>query len=62
MDNEWKWQQENAELRKALEFYASPKSYALEKYNGVRFVTKVEVDRGAVAKKVLEELNYESIN
>lgn len=44
---------ENARLRKALEFYADPKNYALTRYSGVRRASAVENDKGKVALKEL---------
>lgn len=57
MDLEWKWQQENNELRKALMYYADRNNYKLHKFSGVRRITVVEADGGKVARKALEELN-----
>lgn len=57
MDIEWKWQQENNELRKALMYYADKKNYKLYGMSGVRRVPVVEADGGKVARKALEEFN-----
>lgn len=63
MDLEWQWQQENARLRKALEFYARPKNYnpSRGRHWGVRRVSQVEYDGGKVARKALEGSGNESI-
>lgn len=57
MNIEWKWQQENNALRKALMYYADPKNYRLHRYSGVRRITVVEADGGGIARKALEEYN-----
>lgn len=57
MNLEWKWQQENNELRKALMYYADPKNYKRYGMSGIRKVTIVEADGGKVARKALEEFN-----
>ncbi|MEK3935956.1 hypothetical protein MKY41_11565 [Sporosarcina sp. FSL W7-1349] len=60
-DLAWKWQQENAELRKrlrlcetALEFYADNSNYKHYGYDGIRRVTNVQTDRGEKAREALE--------
>lgn len=57
-DNEliWALQQENAQLRSALSFYADPKTHEGQrgKYSGVRQMTLIETDKGARARKILE--------
>lgn len=62
MDIEWKWQQENNELRKALMYYADKKNYAMRKtHASTSRTSRVQLDAGRVARKALEGAGNESI-
>ena len=45
------------ELKTALEFYANPKNYRPQETRGGKHKSKVEIDGGVQARKVLERNN-----
>lgn len=64
--DEWKWQQENARLRKklascvaTLDYYSDKDNYKLSGFRGARRLAKIETDSGEKARRVLEELANE---
>lgn len=53
----WKWQQENARLRRELEWYAHSPNYRRNLTDsGVSLVSKVHKDGGQRARDLLSEL------